>query len=93
MRRTEEPVSWVVYRAAVRGRPDGMTAVCEQGEWEAMERAQPGQFTLICGGITNEGEAERLARVGTASEATKKRSVVKRPMVKTITAAPTTPVP
>ena len=46
----------------VKGSPDGMRAVCEQGEWDAMELANPGAKTLIRGGIANEGEAERLAR-------------------------------
>jgi hypothetical protein len=68
MRKVEEVVSWVVYRMTLHGKPDGMNAVCEQGEWDAMELAQPGQHTLIQGGITNEGEAERLAR-GTAGNA------------------------
>jgi hypothetical protein len=68
MRKVEEVVSWVVYRMALRGKPDGITAVCEQGEWDAMELTQPGQHTLVRGGITNEGEAERLAR-GTAGDA------------------------
>ena len=62
MRNTEEPQSWVVYRMTMRGKTTGMGAVCEQGEWEAMERAQPGLHTLVRAGITNEGEAERLAR-------------------------------
>lgn len=62
MRRTEEVVSWVVYKMTIRGNPDGMNAVCEQGEWDAMELAQPGHNTLVRAGIPNEGEAERLAR-------------------------------
>jgi len=64
----EKNVLWVVYKMTVRGRPEGMNAVCEQSEWEAMERAQPGQHTLIQSGISNEGEAERLAR-GTSGDA------------------------
>ena len=58
-------VSWVVYRMTVHGKESGMNAVCEQSEWDEMERAQPGHHKLIQAGITNEGEAERLAR-GTA---------------------------
>ena len=46
----------------VRHCPGGMRAVREQAEWDALERAKPGVNTLIQGGITNEGEAERLAR-------------------------------
>src|SRR5579885_2932588 len=62
MSKSEMVVSWVVYRMTIHGKPTGMNAVCEQSEWEAMERAQPGYHTLILAGITNEGEAERLAR-------------------------------
>jgi hypothetical protein len=62
MRQFEKVISWVVYRMTIHGKPTRMNAVCEQGEWEAMERAQPGHHTLILAGITNEGEAERLAR-------------------------------
>ncbi len=61
MRRTMT-ASWVVYRAAFDRKGDAMTAVCEQSEWEAMERADPGRRTLLQAGIATEGEAERLAR-------------------------------
>ena len=70
MSKTEECVTWVIYRMTIYGKPSGRQAVCEQGEWEAMERARPGYHTLLLAGITNEGEAERLARstpVGGAS--------------------------
>lgn len=53
---------WVVYRMPMKGMPDGMNAVCEQDEWDAMELQRPGFNTLIREGITSEGEAERLAR-------------------------------
>jgi hypothetical protein len=62
MRETEIPQLWVVYRMTIRNKPTGLTAVCEQKEWDAMEQAQPGHHTLIQAGIANEGEAERLAR-------------------------------
>ena len=64
-----ENVSWVVYLMTVRGMATGVRAVCQQGEWEAMERAQPGRHTLIQSGIATEGEAERSARVGAATAA------------------------
>ena len=41
--------------------------VCEQDDWDALELAQPGKHKLIRTGITNEGEAERLAR-GTSGD-------------------------
>jgi hypothetical protein len=62
MNKTEKAVSWVVYRMTIHGKPNVVNAVCKQDEWEAMERAKPGYHTLILAGITNEGEAERLAR-------------------------------
>ena len=67
--RAPENASWVVYLMAVRGHATGVRAVCERGEWEAMERAQPGRHTLIQSGIATEGEAERAARVGAATAA------------------------
>src|SRR4051812_24541670 len=63
MRTTDECVSWVIYRMTVHGNPAQSNAVCEQAEWDAMELARPGHHTLLLAGITNEGEAERLARV------------------------------
>jgi hypothetical protein len=62
MRMTEQTITWVVYLMTIRGKTSGMNAVCEQGEWQAMERARPGYHTLVQSGIINEGEAERLAR-------------------------------
>jgi hypothetical protein len=67
MRKVEKVESWVVYRMTLHGKADGMNAVCEQGEWEAMEQERPGYHHLVQAGITNEGEAERLAR-GTAGD-------------------------
>jgi hypothetical protein len=62
MNNTEKPTLWVVYWMTVHGKRSGISAVCEQAEWEAMERDRPGYHTLIQAGIPNEGEAERLAR-------------------------------
>lgn len=59
---TEKLVSWVVYRMTLHGKQSGMSAVCEQDEWDAMEISRPGYHTLVRAGIANEGEAERLAR-------------------------------
>ena len=52
----------MVYGASIRGKATGLAAVCNQGEWEAMERAAPGGQLLIKAGIATEGEAERFAR-------------------------------
>jgi hypothetical protein len=62
MRKFMETLLWVVYRMTIHGKASGMNAVCEQSEWDAMERAQPGRHTLVQAGIANEAEAERLAR-------------------------------
>jgi hypothetical protein len=63
----EKAESWVVYKKSVHGKLSGVNAVCEQGEWDAMEAERPGYHTLVQSGIATEGEAERLAR-GTAAE-------------------------
>jgi len=59
---TKKSLSWVVYKMTIHGEPSELRAVCEQVEWEAMEIARPGYHMLMLAGITNEGEAERLAR-------------------------------
>jgi len=79
MRRNEKSILWVVYRMTIHGKPSGMDAVCEQSEWEAMERAQPGYHTLVQAGIANEGEAERLARSWTANRNMSQSSALKPP--------------
>ena len=73
----EETPSWVVYVMTLHGKTSGMSAVCEQGEWEAMERARPGYHVLVQAGITNEGEAEKLARSDSVDGNTSKLSKVK----------------
>jgi hypothetical protein len=64
MRMTEECKSWVVYRMTINRKPS-RNAVCEQGEWDAMEIARPGYHNLVIAGITSEVEAEKLARSST----------------------------
>jgi hypothetical protein len=64
MPKPEKAVSWVVYLMTLHKNPEGMRAMCEQSEWDEMERARPGYHKLIRAGIANEGEAERLARLG-----------------------------
>lgn len=70
MRKPELQV-WAVYQTPMRGCRVGMRAVCRQDEWEALDRASPGVNTLIAGDLTNEGEAERLARGLSGHEPTK----------------------
>lgn len=54
--------SWVIYRAVVDGKVTESNGVCDQAEWEAMERATPGGTFVIQSGIADEMVAERLAR-------------------------------
>ena len=70
MRKAERQVAWVVYKMTVHGKEDGQNAVCLQSEWDEIESSQPGRHILVRAGITNEGEAERLAR-GTSGDALK----------------------
>lgn len=62
MHETEQSESWVVYLMTIRGNDDGMNAICNQNEWDALEQARPGYHRLIKSGILNEAEAEKLAR-------------------------------
>ena len=57
----EKTETWVVYLMTGK-KTNGMKAVCEQTEWDAIERAEPGLHHLIQGDITSESEAELLAR-------------------------------
>ncbi len=59
--------SWVVYQIPVGRLPHVVSAVCDQGEWDAIELSRPGHCTLIRAGIGTEGEAEQLARSVTAA--------------------------
>jgi hypothetical protein len=67
MRKKDRIMSWVVYLMTLHGKPLGMNAVCDQAEWEEMERRQPGYHTLVKAGIKSEAEAEKLAR-GTSGD-------------------------
>jgi hypothetical protein len=70
----ESLVSWVVYKMKLAG-PQGPNAVCEQAEWDEMERINPGYHTLIQQGITSEPEAERLARAAPGGSMVKPASL------------------
>jgi hypothetical protein len=58
------PGTWVVYEKLFLHESTGLNAVCEQSEWEEMERIRPGLQNLIKAGIATEVEAERYARSG-----------------------------
>jgi hypothetical protein len=67
MRRTDASRTWVVYRMTLPKQGVGGNVVCEQWEWEALERARPGYHVLLHSGLKTEQEAEKLAR-GTAGD-------------------------
>ena len=56
MRKFEQDESWVIYQAVIKGVVSGPNAVCEQAEWEAMERAKPGCTWVVQSGIATEGD-------------------------------------
>jgi hypothetical protein len=62
MRKSTQALAWVVYKKTINKKAPAMSVVCEQAEWDAMELAEPGSHTLVRAGITNECEAESLAR-------------------------------
>jgi len=68
--------SWVVYSMPSKGNREGLRAVCDRTEWERMDAAKPGYFTLVRGGLTNEGEAERLARGSSGAAKPRNRKAV-----------------
>ena len=48
---TMKKTLWVVYEIGAAERNQGMNVVCEQGEWDALELAQPSAKTssrLMC---------------------------------------------
>ena len=69
MPKSQKAVRWVVYRMSMDGKTPGINVVCEQAEWDAMELAHPGRHVLVRSGITNEAEAEKLAK-GTSGDPT-----------------------
>ena len=73
MRHTEICRAWVVYRMTLYKGMVGGNVVCEQREWDAIERARPGYHLLVQSGIETEQEAEKLAR-GTAGDARVRKS-------------------
>jgi hypothetical protein len=74
MRRTKQVETWVVYRMTLPKTLIEVNAMCEQSEWEAMQRENPGVHALIRSGITSEEEAEKLARGTTGDIKPRKRS-------------------
>jgi hypothetical protein len=65
MRQSNQATCWVVYERPATAKMSTMKVVCEQSEWDQLTKDNP-ELTLVRSGITNEGEAEQLARDGTA---------------------------
>jgi hypothetical protein len=61
----------------LHGNVVGGNVVCEQREWEALDRMRPGYHTLLHAGLKTEQEAERLAR-GTAGETPSRKPRIKQ---------------
>ena len=80
---------WAVYKKTTKKAPEGMNAVCQQEEWDAMELAKPGMQQLIQGGIANEGMAEQLAR-GTSGDSIEHRggAIARTSQVAELSSAP-----
>ena len=55
-------MAWAVYVQPMKGCEAGVRVICPQAEWEKLDAARPGFFTLVEGNLANEGVAERLAR-------------------------------
>jgi hypothetical protein len=51
MPRSDEAVLWAIYRTSIGGKSPGVNVVCEQAEWDRLELAHPGQYTLVRSGI------------------------------------------
>ena len=86
MRQIEVCRSWVVYRMTLHGGAFGGNVVCEQREWDELERARPGFHMLVRAGIETEQEAEKLAR-GTAGD-----SPSRKPSGRKVTVDPVEPI-
>lgn len=74
MRMSSRNPLWAVYLKTIKisQKTVAMNAVCEQSEWDAMNKAEPGVHTLVRGRIETEEEAEKLAR-GTSGDDYKSR--------------------
>lgn len=69
MRKTTQATCWAVYQRTITVSKKEVVsnALCEQAEWEAMDLAEPGVYTLVREQIGSEEEAEKLAR-GTSGD-------------------------
>ncbi len=58
----DETGTWVVYDLRIRKDQRVVKAVCRQAEWDALERARPGEQPIVQAGLRTEGEADTVAR-------------------------------
>lgn len=66
MRERAKIEKWVVYETLV-GPNAGRRSVCTAGEWTTIQLNAPDQNQLVMEGITDETDAEKLAR-GTSGD-------------------------
>ena len=66
MRESPKVQKWVVYET-VTGPQAGMKSVCTADEWNVVEARDPSKNRIIKADITDENEAEKLAR-GTSGD-------------------------
>ena len=66
MREPAKVEKWVVYET-LTGPNIGMKSVCTASDWQAIQLRSPGHNQLVMEGITDETEAEKLAR-GTSGD-------------------------
>ena len=55
-------MSWVIYESLVHVRGRRLVLVCSRTEWEDLLPAIRANYAILHEGISNEGDAERLAR-------------------------------
>lgn len=76
MRELPRVEKWAVYET-LTGPTAGRRTVCSAGEWKSIQAIEPGKHKVIREGITDESEAEKLAR-GTSGDI-KSRHTIDRP--------------
>ena len=76
MRELPKVEKWAVYET-LTGPTAGRRTVCSASEWKSIQTSEPGRHKIIREGITDESEAEKLAR-GTSGDM-KSRHTIDRP--------------
>jgi len=66
MRRSPDKGLWIVIQS-IRGIQCGIRSVYQQDDWEEIDARNPGEYQVVQSGISNESEAELLAR-GTSGD-------------------------